>query len=505
MTSGMLPQPSVLSDTALIETIAPVPPTPPVHRRLTLRVFEGAIVVPTLAAIVYVLTRQSVDLKKSLLLWMALIALVDLLPVPAWHGLELLLDFPLLMAVAILYDPAAAGVALFAASFDPRELRREIGLLRALFNRSQMAASAFTASAVFHSLGSADAGIPRLASAALAAALVGYLVNAGLVSIGASLLYEERLSRVVRELRIGHPAEFLFSYLGLGAIGVIAAQLYLRVGFLGVLSVLIPLVLARQMFCRSLSLERARQELAALYETERARVVELEQLDREKAELARMFTHDFMHSIAALRTYAVTLDKRWSELGEELRLDVVRWIERETGRLRDLATQSVSVMGLDTDGPAISIRPESATDLVREAADAVDELGGRLRIELQVGAEGSKVLADRVRVVQVLRNLLLNAEKYAEAPSPIDLTVESATDALVFAVRDQGPGISPENQARLFKQFSRLAGAESSGIPGSGLGLYISKRIVEAHGGEIRVDSEVGSGSAFSFSLPLAR
>jgi len=500
----MLPQPAVLSDPAFNETIAPVPPTRPVHQRLSLTVFEAAIVLPTLAAIVYVLTRQSVDLNTSLLLWMALIALVDLLPVPAWHGLQLLLDFPLLMAVAILYGPAAAGVALFAASFDPRELRREIGLLRALFNRSQMAASAFTASAVFHSLGSANAGIARMASAALAAALAGYLVNAGLVAFGASLLYRERLSKVARELRIGRPAQFLFSYLGLGAIGVIAAQLYLRVGFAGVLSVVIPLVLARQMFLRSLNLEDAHQELAALYEAERARVVELEHLDREKAELARMLTHDFMHSIAALRTYAVTLDKRWSELDDELRLDVARWIERETGRLRDLAAQSVSVMGLDTDEPAISARPESVTDLVREAADAVDELGGRLRIQLQAGSEGSKVLADRVRVVQVLRNLLLNAQKYAEAASPIHLTVESSRDALVFAVRDRGPGISPENQARLFKQFSRLADAERSGIPGSGLGLYISKRIVEAHGGQIRVDSEVGSGSAFSFTLPLA-
>ena len=467
-------------------------------------VFEAAIVLPTLAALGYFLVRRSSALEASLLYWMALIVLVDLLPVPAWHGLQLLLDFPLLIAVAILYDPPAAAVALFAASFDPREWRREVGTMQALFNRSQMAASAFTASAVFHSLGSIHAGIPRLASVALAAALAGYLVNAGLVAIGASLLYRERLSTVVRELRIGHPAEFLFSYLGLGAIGVIAAELFLRVGFWGVLSVLIPVVLARQMFSRSLTLETARQELATLYETEQARVGELEKLDREKAALARMLTHDFMHSIAALRAYAVTLDKRWSELDEELRLDVVRWIERETGRLRDLATQSVSVMGLDTNEPAITARPESVTDLVVEAADAVDDLGGRLRIQLEAGAEASKVLADRVRVVQVLRNLLLNADKYAEAPSPIDLTVEPAGDDLVFAVKDRGPGISQENQGRLFKQFSRLADAEAKGIPGSGLGLYISKRIVEAHGGQIRVESELGNGSAFSFTLPLA-
>jgi signal transduction histidine kinase len=498
----MLPRPLDVGESLLAQVGSTLPARP--RRRLPLAAFEAAVVVPILAAIGFVLTRRTVDLDARLLLWMALIAFVDLLPIPAWRGLQLLLDFPLLIAVALLYPPAAAGVGLFAASFDPRELRREIGLLRALFNRSQMAASAFAASAVFHSLGSTHASLPRLAPAALAAALAGYLVNAGLVAIGASLMYEEHLSRVVRELRIGHPAEFLFSYLGLGAIGVLAAELYLRVGFWAVLSVVIPLVLARQMFSRSLSLEKARQELAELYETERARVAELEQLDREKAELARMLTHDFMHSIAALRTYAVTLDKRWSQLDEGLRWDIARRIERETGRLRDLAAQSVSVMGLDGDEPAIAARPESVADLAREAADAVDKLGGRLRIRFQAAAERSKVVADRVRIVQVLRNLLLNAEKYAEAPSPVDLTVEPAGDHLIFTVRDQGPGISSENQALLFRQFSRLADAQTRGIPGSGLGLYISKRIVEGHGGHIWVDSEVGGGSSFSFTLPLA-
>ena len=498
----MLPRPLGVRESPLSQAIAPPLPAPLATYRLTVAAFEAIVVVPTLVAVGYVLTRHHVDLDAPLLLWMALIAVVDLLPVPAWHGLQMVLDFPLLMAVAILYPPGAAGVALFAASFDSRELRREVGVLRAMFNRSQMAASAFTASAVFHALGSTHASFPRLASSTLAAAVCAYLVNAGLVATGASLLYEERLVRVVRELRIGHPAEFLFSYLGLGAVGVVAAELYMRVGFWAVLSLVIPLLLARQMFSRSLTLERARLELAKLYETERARVAQLEELDREKAALAKMLTHDFMHSIAALRTYAVTLDKRWSELDDDLRLDIARWIERETARLRDLASQSLSVLGLDGDQASISARPESVADLVMEAIDAVDELGGRLRIHVEAGVEESKVSADRVRIAQVLRNLLLNAEKYAESDSPIDLAVASRGDDIVFSVRDRGPGISPEGRSRLFKQFSRLPESEAKGIPGSGLGLFISRRIVEAHGGRIWVESEFGLGSVFSFTLP---
>src|SRR2546428_688233 len=187
----MFPRPAARGDPALVGRVAPVRSARLARGPLPVAVFEAAIVLPTLAALGYFLVRRSSALEASLLYWMALIVLVDLLPVPAWHGLQLLLDFPLLLAVAILYEPPAA-------------------------------------------------------------------------------------------------AEFLVSYLGLGAIGVIAAELFLRVGFWGVLSVLIPVVLARQMFSRSLTLETARQELATLYETEQARVGELEKLDREKAALARM-------------------------------------------------------------------------------------------------------------------------------------------------------------------------------------------------------------------------
>jgi len=249
--------------------------------------------------------------------------------------------------------------------------------------------------------------------------------------------------------------------------------------------------------------ERARaRELASAYETELARVRDLEQIDRDKAELVQLLTHDFLHAVAALRSYAVTLTRRWPDLSDDLRLEVAQWIERETGRLRDLTEEGVFV--LEAGGGEVLVRPkpERAAELVREAADAVDQLGGRLQVMVPAGAEGVLVLADRTRVLQVTRNLLLNAESYSEAGTPVGLEVVTNSTEVVFSVKDRGPGIPPEQTGLLFKQFSRLPGSERDGRGGSGLGLYISRQIVEAHGGRIWVESTVGEGSSFSFSLP---
>src|SRR6266496_2691389 len=91
--------------------------------------------------------------------------------------------------------------------------------------------------------------------------------------------------------------------------------------------------------------ERARaRDLASAYEIERDRVRDLEEIDRDKAELVQLLTHDFLHAVAAMRSYAVPLTRRWPDLSDDLRLEVAQWIERETGRLRDLAEQGVFVL-----------------------------------------------------------------------------------------------------------------------------------------------------------------
>ncbi len=114
-----------------------------------------------------------------------------------------------------------------------------------------------------------------------------------------------------------------------------------------------------------------------------------------------------------------------------------------------------------------------------------------------------KLKADRRRFQQVLNNLLLNAMKFSPEGMPIIMKVRAKGLSLLVQMKDRGPGISKEEQARLFQPYFRVE-QDRQRFPGMGLGLALSRQIVEAHGGTIWVDSEVGHGAVFSFSLPLA-
>ena len=109
-------------------------------------------------------------------------------------------------------------------------------------------------------------------------------------------------------------------------------------------------------------------------------------------------------------------------------------------------------------------------------------------------------LWDKFRIEQVLTNLIINVSKYAaEAPLAIELTQKD--NHAVVTVRDQGPGIPPEKLKTIFERFERAV--DSTAVTGLGLGLYISREIIELHHGKISVESELGKGSTFSFILPL--
>jgi signal transduction histidine kinase len=109
------------------------------------------------------------------------------------------------------------------------------------------------------------------------------------------------------------------------------------------------------------------------------------------------------------------------------------------------------------------------------------------------------IRSDRMRLEQVAENLLTNAIKYG-AGQPIHVRLEASSERIILSVKDQGIGIAPEHQARIFERFERAVSERNYG--GLGLGLYITHTIVEALGGTIRVDSQVGQGACFTVELP---
>src|SRR5262245_8854769 len=229
--------------------------------------FELLVIIPTLSLGLILLVREPEAFEhwRELIFWAVLIGLVELLPVPAWRGLTISVGFPLLMVVAFLYDPAAAGAVALVGASDPREFRGEVSFLRALFNRCQVALSVLAASAVFHGMTDfsrdEEAGSdPLLLVAAAAASLVDYVVNSGLVTIFVSLRTGVPVRQVMSELRIGRLSEFLISYLGLGLVGLSLAVLF-KMSYWSVPAILAPLLFARQVFFRTLALQEAHKEL----------------------------------------------------------------------------------------------------------------------------------------------------------------------------------------------------------------------------------------------------
>lgn len=169
---------------------------------------------------------------------------------------------------------------------------------------------------------------------------------------------------------------------------------------------------------------------------------------------------------------------------------------------------------------------QHALELIDGLSDAVTMESGRMRLELEptdlaallrdvvastpvegrgvalaIGEGAVPVQADPGRLAQVVRNLLTNAAKYSPSGSQIEIGLERADGKAVVAVRDRGPGVPEEERERLFQKFARLSTA--GGTRGSGLGLYISRGIVQDHGGELWAEWPDGGGSVFRFTIPL--
>lgn len=136
-------------------------------------------------------------------------------------------------------------------------------------------------------------------------------------------------------------------------------------------------------------------------------------------------------------------------------------------------------------------------DLLTRASTTLDVS----RIVLEVPEQLPRVSADDDRLERIFTNLLSNALKYSPADRPVIVGARVVDGDVEVSVRDFGSGISAEDLSHLFERFFRVAGTQQEGI---GLGLYITKHLVEAHGGHIRVDSTPGVGSTFAFTLPTA-
>jgi len=247
------------------------------------------------------------------------------------------------------------------------------------------------------------------------------------------------------------------------------------------------------------ALQQARDELE---ERVRQRTAQLEAADQAKSEFLNIASHELRTPLTSMRL-VLQLARRGLAANEPVPVTAVARMERYTERLTRMAGDLLDASRLERGTLHIHPQVLDVCALVRDITEDFRLQCPERRLDVVLPEAPAQVSADRHRLEQVLANLLDNAFKYTPADTPVGVHVEVGSTSVRISIRDEGPGISAEDQARLFQRFQRLASPIHQ--PGLGLGLYISKEIIERHGGTLGVRCEPGRpGSVFCFELPLA-
>ncbi|HSL11365.1 MAG TPA: sensor histidine kinase [Actinomycetota bacterium] len=444
---------------------------------------QFAVAVPTIA--VMAVAFSTADFEARWFLWSVLITAIELMPVPAWRGITISVGFPLLIAIAMLYPPSVAVVLTFLGASDPRELRREVSVGLALFNRSQVALAVMAASAVFHALIGEPAGVRLetldpvvLVGAASVAAIADYIVNGSLVAVYMSTKLRMNPWRVLQHMRAGNLREFLISYLGLGVLGLTLAVLFQEVGPWSLPAFLAPLLFARQVFFRSKALEEAHEELQ-----EREQVLrELSNTMAEERADERLQIAGYLHDDLAQVLFRLSLqvdiakkllDKR--DLAElQAQLSKIKDSKQETSnRIRALIRD-------------LHRSPLGAKGLAEAIESLIDEVGKDSDVAFHLDVEDIDLPAPiALLLYHIGREGVMNALKHADA-SDVWLSVLEEREHIVLRLRDNGRGFD-----------ASVPGPEGH------YGMSMMRGRARVGGGTFQVESSPGRGTLVIVQFPV--
>ncbi len=218
-----------------------------------------------------------------------------------------------------------------------------------------------------------------------------------------------------------------------------------------------------------------------------------------------VISHELKTPVSIIKGYADTLRREDAHWSEETLREGLGVIEEEADRLANQIQDLLDVSRLQAGGLHLDPTDWTLPPLARAVAQGfAAQTGDRFEFELRFADDFPPVHADYERIRMVLTNLVSNAVKYSPDGGTVRIGGRTDEKMAIVYVADQGIGIPPEEQTRVFQRFYRVDNRLRRETQGSGLGLYLARSIVEAHGGRIWVESQVGRGSRFLFTLPLA-
>lgn len=442
-----------------------------------LRLFRLTVILPVLALLLAGLATGSLrsvfdeGTAWDVVFWTVTIGVVEFLPVPAWRSLQVSVALPLFMAVAFLYEPVVAGAITFLASSDPRELKREVTVLHALFNRAQASLAVMTASAVFHGLAGYEIdSLPGVFPVALLAVLSDYAVNVLLVATDSSLMHRMRVGAVLRRFRIGNPMEFGVSYLGLGFLGLLLARLHVVVDPWAVAVFVMPLLLVRQMFFRTRALEdaaRALKDREVILRSLSNRMAEERQ--DERTQIAG-YLHDDLAQMLYRMSLHIDISRKHLTSGQSLEaLDELAAIQDTKDRTLQLIRSLIKDLHRSPLGRA------GLTEAISSFCEDLEKSSG---IEFVLDLREVEMPPPiQLLCYQVTREGIMNIIKHAEA-TRVDVTLEPTGEGGRVTIKDDGKGFDPEQ-----------------GSPEGHFGLAMMRERAQISGGSLKIESAPGQGS----------
>jgi K+-sensing histidine kinase KdpD len=243
---------------------------------------------------------------------------------------------------------------------------------------------------------------------------------------------------------------------------------------------------------------------AQLYEQVKQTNAKLTELDRMKSDFLGIVSHDFRSPLSSIVLAAKALQKRPDAMDHRRMNEYLQIIVDQADKLIYMAEDTLSMTKMEAGQLTYFF---SMVNLERQVKDALASvsLSRRHVVEIEIDPRVAYVRGDQMKLRQVLQNLIANAVKYSPAGGKVRISAGHHTaEHVKVSVSDEGIGIPEEKMSLLFQKFSRVHNPQSKDIKGSGLGLWICREIIRAHGGQIWVESGAGKGSVFSFTVKKA-
>ncbi len=249
------------------------------------------------------------------------------------------------------------------------------------------------------------------------------------------------------------------------------------------------------------AIQKSDQTLVTLLDTSKER-----QLEEMKVDFVSMAAHELRTPLTAIRGYTSLLQMHYASQLDESAKELLTRLIVSTTNLTNLIDNLLSVSRIERNDLTVEVKPLDIATIIKDiyASYKQEAITRKQIFSLNLPDNLPMVMADPFRIGQVFINLISNAINYTPDSGKVSVSVSVKNDHLEITVQDSGEGIPKEAMPRLFTKFFRVSGSLEQGSKGSGLGLYITKSIIELHKGKIWAESTLGKGSTFSFTLPIA-